>query len=318
MAYPPRLLLPNEIYFITSRTIDGAFFLRPSEEVNNTIGSILADAQEQSDVELFDFVFLSNHLHLAARSAECRLPQFMQYLKANIAVTINRVLGRRGHLWERRYSASPILDEGAQAERATYIYGHGVKEGLVARAELWPGVASVKERLSGTTPTYQRVDQSGLTRHRENRLDEPNLANYRRPVTIKLSEWTFMSGLSAQTSRRQTQQLVDLALEKSHPTRRGKSSLGVRKVLVQDPRSRPHAEPRRKPNPRCHASSPRRRRDYTKSLGLFLADYAESSRRFRAGEFDVSFPLHSHRPTLPLGWTAVTRAGPSGVQLRAR
>ena len=117
VAYAPRLLRPDEIYFITSRTIDGALFLRPSPKVNNAIGSILADAQQRYRVELFDFVFLSNHMHLAVRSEEGLIPEFMQYLKANIARSLNRILGRHGHLWEQRYAASPILDHGAQAER---------------------------------------------------------------------------------------------------------------------------------------------------------------------------------------------------------
>jgi len=311
MAYEPRLLLPHEIYFITSRTIEGALFLRPSHAVNNTIGSVLADAQERFGIELFDYVFLSNHMHLAARSDQSRLPEFMQYLKANIAVAINRMLNRRGHLWEQRYSASPILDEGAQAERAAYIYGHGVKEGLVERAEDWPGVASLKVRLTGVNPTYQRIDQTGLTRHRFNRVDEPAPEDYRRPVTVKLSRWLFLDGASSTSARQKVRQLLDWAHERSCSKRQGKPALGVKGVLCQDPRSRPLNELRRTPRPLCHARSPARRRDYARSYALFLADYAEASQRFRSGELNVSFPDHSYRPPLPLGWPAMPRAGPT-------
>ena len=40
----------------------------------------------------------------------------------------------------RRYQAIVVTGEAhAQVERLTYILGHGVKEGLVARPEEWPG-----------------------------------------------------------------------------------------------------------------------------------------------------------------------------------
>jgi len=311
MAYPPRRFEPDLIYFITSRTSDGCFFLRPSWAVNNVIGSVLADAQERFEVELFDYVFLSNHMHLAARSRSGRLPEFMQYLKANIALGINRMLGRRGHLWEMRYAASPILDEGAQLERAVYIYGHGVKEGLVERADRWPGVASLKERLGGVSPGYQRVDQSGLTRHRAGRRARPKPGAYRRPVSVRLSPWPFLEGLSRGQARRQVRELAAAARERAHPGRSGRRFLGVKHVLAQDPWTRPERPPRRKPTPLCHARSPERRRAYAAAFRLFMSDYSEASQRFRAGELSVSFPRYSHPPPLPLGWTDRSRAGPA-------
>lgn len=311
MAYPPRRFEPDRIYFITSRTTDGCLFLRPSRSVNNVIGSVLADAQERFEVELFDYVFLSNHMHLAARSRTGQLPEFMQYLKANIALGINRLLGRRGHLWEMRYAASPILDEGAEQERAIYIYGHGVKEGLVERADRWPGVASVKERLHGVRPRYPRLGPNGRTGARASRNVRPKSGEERRSVSVKLSAWPFLAGLGGSEARRRVRELVALARERAHPVRSGRSFLGVKQVLAQDPWSRPQHRLRRRPTPLCHARSPARRRAYEAGYRLFVSDYAEASRRFRAGELDVTFPLYSLPPPLPLDWSHA-RAGPEG------
>lgn len=308
MPYPPRLLQPTEIYFITSRTIDGTLFLRPSPAINNAIGSILADAQERYGVEVFDYVFMSNHLHLAARSAEGRLPAFMQYLKANIAIKANRILGRRGPLWERRYTASPILDLGAQLERATYIYGHGPKEGLVSRAEEWPGVNSLDERLRDSPRVFKRLDQSGLTRHRFNRKEPPDEADYQRPVSVRLSPWPFEADLPANSRRQQTVALTEHARVKSQTVRGRREVLGVKAVLAQSPLARPKHELERKPVPLCHASSSRQRHDYAASLTYSRADYNEASERFRDGDVLVQFPPDAFRPPLPLRWSP--RAGP--------
>ena len=119
--------------------------MRPSPLVNALIEDVLSKAQSRYGVEVFDYVIMSNHVHLCVRGEE--LSAFIQYFKANVARSLNRHLERRGPFWERRFSASPILDEEAQAERAAYIYSHGVKEGLVDSAASWPGLASVKNRL---------------------------------------------------------------------------------------------------------------------------------------------------------------------------
>ena len=311
MAYLPRCLRPDELYFITSRTIDGAMFLLPTAATTNAIGAVLADAQSRYEVELFDFVFLSNHMHLVVRSRAGRIAEFMQYLKANIATEVNRILGRRGHLWERRYTASPILDKAAQVERAIYIYGHGVKEGLVAHAEQWPGLASVKERLSGRRPRHPRVDHSGLGRARF-RLGAAAVAAdaFTRMVSVTLAPWPFLEGLSKSAARRRVAELVAEAEARARSARGGKPALGAPQVLRQDPWDRPHRPRRPTPNPLCHAASPERRYEYREAYGRFVDDYRAASQRFRRGMLGTRFPMFAFPPPLPLRWTTA-RAGPA-------
>jgi hypothetical protein len=61
MAYPIRHLDPNTTYFITSRTIQSRFLLAPTAKTNELLGGILARAVRLSGVELFAYVFTSNH-----------------------------------------------------------------------------------------------------------------------------------------------------------------------------------------------------------------------------------------------------------------
>ena len=59
-------LLDNEsgVVEVTSRTLHGRFLMRPSAEVNQIILGVLGRAQAKYEVELYAFVFLSNHAHL--------------------------------------------------------------------------------------------------------------------------------------------------------------------------------------------------------------------------------------------------------------
>lgn len=312
MAHLPRRFAPDSIYFVTTRTVDGRLFLRPSPEVNNIIGAVLADAQQRYRIELFDYVFLSNHMHLAVRSVAGQIPSFMQYLKANIAVAVNVLLDRRGHLWERRYAASPILDEGAQVERARYIYGHGVKEGLVERAAAWPGVASVKERLSGRGETYQRVDRTALSRAAYGRAEPPDPGEFAREVRVELTPWPFLAERTKAGARRRVAELVADVERQARGERAGRPALGIRAVLAQDPWTRPRSELERRPIPLCHASTAERARAYCEDYSRYIEAYRDASELFRSGELQTPFPTHSLPPPLPLDWTSkrAARAGP--------
>lgn len=79
--------------------------LRPSQEVNEVEGGVLARA----------FTFTSNHFHLWARGAG--LAGFMQYLRANLSRKVGRWVDWSGGFWERRCSAQPVLDDTALVGR---------------------------------------------------------------------------------------------------------------------------------------------------------------------------------------------------------
>ncbi|HTO96472.1 MAG TPA: transposase, partial [Myxococcales bacterium] len=157
MAYPIRQFDPQTIFFITSRTIQSRFLLAPSDKTNELIGGILARAVRQCQVELFAYVFTSNHFHAMVRAPSAvAMSQFMQRLQSNIAVKVGRLVGWRGRFFARRYSAEPIVDEGAQVERLNYILSHGVKEGLVSRCQQWPGLSCAQALLQGGRASVHR------------------------------------------------------------------------------------------------------------------------------------------------------------------
>ncbi|HYO69127.1 MAG TPA: hypothetical protein VEU33_23915, partial [Archangium sp.] len=59
MGWPLRMLQEEGLYFVTSRCFQGRLLLRPSEEVNEVVGGVLARAVQQSGgtVRLHAFTF---------------------------------------------------------------------------------------------------------------------------------------------------------------------------------------------------------------------------------------------------------------------
>ncbi|OJT26009.1 hypothetical protein BO221_09245 [Archangium sp. Cb G35] len=75
-------------YFVTSRCYQGRLLLRPSVEMNEVVGGVLARAVQQSagSVRLHAFTFASNHFHLLVWARGAALASFMRGLPATSAV----------------------------------------------------------------------------------------------------------------------------------------------------------------------------------------------------------------------------------------
>ena len=70
MPRPLRLFEPNQLYFVTNRCFQGRLLMRPSKRVNLLIGAILAKAQTRFDIQIYGYVFMSNHYHLIISGKE--------------------------------------------------------------------------------------------------------------------------------------------------------------------------------------------------------------------------------------------------------
>ena len=155
LGRPLRMYEAGIPYFLTIRCLQGRLFLRPSERTNEVIGGVLARAVRLAGVELFAFVFASNHLHLLVRAPRRNVSQFMQHLLTNLSKKVGAIVGWRGAFWERRYSAEPVLDDEALLGRIRYILSHGVKEGYVATCRDWPGLSSLSMMLEDVPRRYR-------------------------------------------------------------------------------------------------------------------------------------------------------------------
>ncbi len=60
----PRQILPGTCYLFTRRCLQRQFLLRPSAEVTQLLGFLLAVAADRFAVEVHAFCVMSNHFHL--------------------------------------------------------------------------------------------------------------------------------------------------------------------------------------------------------------------------------------------------------------
>ena len=296
MAYPIRQFDPQTIFFITSRTIQSRFLLAPSDKTNELIGGILARAVRQCQVELFAYVFTSNHFHAMVRApSPVAMSQFMQRLQSNIAVKVGRLVGWRGRFFARRYSAEPIVDEGAQVERLNYILSHGVKEGLVSRCQQWPGLSCAQALLQGGRASVHRW--RNWTKRWKMEVDENvDVGRFSEECpsereTLELAPLPCWAALAAQERSRLVAQLV-AGIDAAAPNA---TAQDTRHISEQDPHGSP-VKTKHTPRPKAHASTKRLWLEAVARYREFVAAFRQASRKWLSGVFEIEFPPHSFRP----------------------
>ena len=147
---PLRFVPPGAIVEVTARTVGSRFLLRPGPTTNDLVLGVLGRAQHLFGVRVFALVVMSNHMHaLLGVDDAAQLAAFMQHALANIAKEVGRHHRWVGPFWSRRYRSIVVADTDSQIRRLRYILCQGLKEGLVDRADRWPGASSLGASLRG-------------------------------------------------------------------------------------------------------------------------------------------------------------------------
>lgn len=292
---------PSRLYEVTVTTFQNRPLLRPSAEVNDVIVGVLGRAQRRYGLEMHAPVFLSTHYHALVTARDTlQLSQFMGFVNSNIAREVGRLIGWRDKFWSRRYRAIPVSDEEeAQVARLRYLLSHGVKEGLVARPEQWPGVNPWSALRAEGTLTGTWFDRTRAYEARRYRKFF-DLKDFAETETVVLTPLPCWRHLDPATRRRRIEQLHGEIVAEGEVRCRttGRRPRGVEAVLAQDPTERPIFV-ETSPAPAIHAVSRAVRDAYRDLYRGFVEAFREAAEALKAGQRSVAFPPGSFPPHLP-------------------
>jgi REP element-mobilizing transposase RayT len=299
MGWPLRMFQEEGYYFVTSRCFQGRLLMRPSEEVNEVVGGVLARAVQQSAgcVRLHAFTFASNHFHLLVWARGAALSSFMQYLRANLSRKVGRLVDWSGSFWERRYSAELVLDDTALVGRLRYVLAHGVKEGLVERCAEWPGLTCLPQLVGPARRLFRWFNWT--KRWSSRRCEDMGGAEGRfaeewaESVELEVAPLPCWKGLGEEDRQRAVQELLEEVEAEARV--RGEPVLGAQAVRAQHPHTRPERLAR-SPRPLGHASTRQALRELCEQYRAFVAAFREAAARWRRGDFSACFPLFSFPP----------------------
>lgn len=92
---------------------------------------------------LYQYTVMPDHVHCiirpVVREGRCEsLGRILHSIKGWTANEVNKVLGRKGPLWQRRYHNRILRSASDCDEKADYIWRNPVKFGLVNKPGDWP------------------------------------------------------------------------------------------------------------------------------------------------------------------------------------
>jgi len=105
------------------------------------IAALIEDSfrfRQGEDYELRAWVIMPNHVHLLFKVLGLPMAQLLNAWKGFTAKQANKVLGRRGKLWQDGYWDTFMRDAQHEQRTRKYIEENPVKAGLVAARKEWP------------------------------------------------------------------------------------------------------------------------------------------------------------------------------------
>lgn len=139
-----RRVLPGTTWFITKKTNDDQFLLRPDGTADPVLLYSLIDRLTKHGLLLHEFVFMSNHFHLVITDVRGTLPAFMREFLSETGKALKVALKTTRRIWSGdRYGSTTLLDVDAAERLMTYTRVNPTAAGLTAPEE-WPGLTSAR------------------------------------------------------------------------------------------------------------------------------------------------------------------------------
>jgi REP element-mobilizing transposase RayT len=299
MGRPIRRQEPGQYYLITTRCHQARFFLRPDSQLNAAVLEWLARGQKRfPNIRIHAVCVMSNHLHLVLRDEASELAPWASYVLGNLARAVNRIRGRSGSFFERRYSAEPILDIEALHDRLVYVVTNPVKASLCERASQWAGVLLYAPDQQRKEIPVSWVDRDAYRQAKPRGGDAPlDRKAFGVAGTLVVDPIPAFDGPGAATVAASIEARErELAVEQRKARR---LTLSPARVLAQHWHDAPK-RPERSARPLCHATDPAIRATFKKSFQEFMTVFWEASQRLRDGVSRVEFPAWSFPPGSPL------------------
>ena len=121
MGRGPRIEYAGAIYHVIQRGNNREYIFEEHRWKKNLLQEIIKSI-EVDEMELFAFVIMGNHYHLALRTEQTPLSKIMHRINSNFSRYYNRDRSRTGSVFEGRYKAFPIENENYLLSVIRYIH----------------------------------------------------------------------------------------------------------------------------------------------------------------------------------------------------
>ena len=170
MARPLRVVYEDAMYHVINRG-NYRWDVFGSVGAAQAFEAALFETCERYRWELFAFVVMRNHYHLAVATPQANLVEGMHWLQGTFAMRFNRFRSERGHLFQGRYHALLIENAAALSRVVDYVHLNPTRAKIVPinqlRAFRW---SSLRRYVGNSTlPFFAADDWLGHLKLKANR-----------------------------------------------------------------------------------------------------------------------------------------------------
>ena len=137
MPRVPRSSLPDGIYHVYARAVDGERLFRDDDDHRFFLALLEAPARTPK-LTLHARCLMPNHYHLVAETTAAALSRAMWRLNARYGEAFNAKYERTGHVFGGRFKVRVVESEAYLENACSYVIHNPVRAGLVERAAEWP------------------------------------------------------------------------------------------------------------------------------------------------------------------------------------
>ena len=232
-----RFIDPDTPLHVISRVFQGRHLLRPCDELNALVVGVVGRALlRYAHVRLYAMAFMSNHVHFMLQGPARQVPAFLGYIKREVSRRWGRrpEVGWRGTMWHE-YIAAALPTPESQVGCLKYVISQGVKEGLVARPQDWPGVHCARALSTGSTlkGVWLNATRYSRARDAQSRTRRPkwvDKSDYETQHEVRFAPIPAWSSLDDEARRNEVDRLIEEVVTEGREARAGRPVLGRHRV----------------------------------------------------------------------------------------
>jgi REP element-mobilizing transposase RayT len=293
-----RIFEAEDIYFVTNRCLEAMFLMRPDRdgEAQRICLACLAWAAKKHQIEIFAYVFMSNHFHLLVRALNRNLSAFMRDFQRELAARLNRHRGRTGTVFPRPYDAPKVIGDEMFLEKLKYIVNNPCLSGLVRHPKDFPGVSSWTSHQTGEAQVGRLIDYKELRRLRRKKAATPR-AKAMRHDELELAK----PPIWADKTDAQVQALVTELLEaqatklQEERARKRQKVMGPKRLMGFSFRHIPKS-PKRSPRVKCLSHDLKKKKAYIQARQGTVDAFKRAMGKWQNGKTRARFPAGTFPP----------------------
>lgn len=133
MSRCPRLMIADGTYHVRARGNNGENIFRDDAD-RATYLELLTEAKDLLKFQIFAYVLMSNHVHIAVHTPQPNIGEVMHRIHRPYAFRFNRRYNRTGHVFGGPYRSRLIMDDTDLLGVTRYIHRNPVRAGLTLSA----------------------------------------------------------------------------------------------------------------------------------------------------------------------------------------